>query len=70
MNKTEIHKLNYTSSCGSNWIIPDNNLTNSHNEFKLYPTGDATISAGRIYIALPANKKLTNSDKQKYNIID
>ena len=36
---------------------------------KLYPTGDFKWTTGRIYIALPANKPLSNQDKVKYNII-
>ncbi len=68
--KTELNKLNCNRKYGPNWIITDLSLKHTDNNFKLYSTGDATISAGRIYIALPANKVLTDSDKQKYNIMD
>ncbi len=69
-NINELHKMNYNSKYGSNWITIDKNISNSSNEFKLYPTGYATISTGRTYIALPVNTKLTETDKIKYNIIN
>ena len=37
--------------------------------YVLYATGNATISNGREYIALPADKVLTKEDKRKYNIL-
>ena len=38
-------------------------------DYVLYATGDASISSGRIYIALPKNKVLSYDDKIKYNIM-
>lgn len=38
-------------------------------KYKLYSTGDASISNGRIYVSLPANLKITKEIKKKYNIM-
>ena len=38
-------------------------------DYVLYATGDATVSSGRIYVALPKNKVLSYVDKLKYNIM-
>jgi len=38
-------------------------------DYVLYATGDATVSSGRIYVALPKNKVLSYEDKMKYNIM-
>ena len=67
----ELHRMNYNSKYGSNWIIKDDKLTNQNqkNEFKLYATGDATISSGRIFIALPSDTIIDAKIKQKYNLI-
>ena len=69
-NINELNKMNYNSIYGSNWIKYDINTLNSNNRYTLYPTGDASINSGRIYIALPTTTKLTNIDKIKYNIIN
>ena len=47
--------------------IKDN--ANKNDKFCLYPTGNASITSGREYISLPANKVLTPQDKIKYNLI-
>ena len=67
-SNNDIHSMNYDYKCGTNWIKKDSTLPNSNN-YKLYPTGDATISSGRIYIALPSNTIIDEKIKQKYNII-
>ena len=67
----QLQVMNYDQKYGCNWIIYDTNIhINKHKDYKLYATGDYNMSSGRIYIALPANKALTNSDKIKYNIIE
>lgn len=65
-NKFEIEQLNY--KYGGNWI--SNNNDKLKLKLKLWATGDATLSSGRIYIALPADKILTPQEKLKYNIIE
>jgi hypothetical protein len=66
-SKTELLELNRSSKYGYNWI---SNLENVNGgPIRLYPTGDFKWTTGRIYIALPANKPLSNQDKVKYNII-
>jgi hypothetical protein len=37
--------------------------------YTLHATGDATIQSGRIYVAVPANVKLDEETKRKYNIM-
>jgi hypothetical protein len=66
--------MNYDMRFSSSpWIkiIADKN-TNTHKEnddlYKLYPTNNCSISAGREYIALPFDKILSPSDLLKYNI--
>ena len=39
------------------------------NTYKLYATGDADVSLGRIYISLPTTLKITNDIKKKYNLM-
>jgi len=66
----QLQVMNYDQKYGSDWITYEtNNHINKNNDYKLYATGDYNMSSGRIYIALPANKALTHSDKIKYNII-
>jgi len=69
-SKSTLEKMNYDRNYGSGWIKNLNNIKTDEVSIKLYATGESSISTGRIYIALPANKQLTQSDKQKYNIIE
>ena len=41
---------------------------NSQEDIKIYATGNASIGTGKEYIALPANKKLTQEERIRYNI--
>lgn len=67
-SKSQLEKMNTDPKYGSNWIQNLNNINN--NQFiKLYATGQSSISTGRVYIALPANMKLTDQDIVKYNIM-
>jgi hypothetical protein len=53
---------------GAQWI--SNLHTVKTNEpLKLYPTGDCTISQGRIYVAFPSTHTLTPQEKEKFNIM-
>ena len=49
-----------------NWIIGIDKLPKGA-KAKLYPTGNATFN-GRIYVALPANMKITATISNKYNL--
>ena len=70
-SKSQLDYMNYDKKYGCNWIKYDDNIkTNYKTEFKLFATGDYTMSSGRIYIALPADKTLSAADKIKYNIIE
>jgi hypothetical protein len=69
-SKSTLEKMNYDHNYGSGWIKNLENIKTDESNIKLYATGDSSISTGRIYIALSANKKLTQLDKQKYNITE
>lgn len=66
-NQYKINEMNKTELWNGSIIEPVN--TNKDCKYKLYSTGDATISKGRIYVSLPANLKITNEIKKKYNIM-
>lgn len=67
-SKSQLEKMNTDPKYGSNWIQNLNNV-NDNQGVKLYATGQSSISTGRVYIALPANIKLTDQDILKYNIM-
>jgi len=67
-SKSQLEKMNTDPKYGSNWIQNLNNINNNQG-VKLYATGQSSISTGRVYIALPANIKLTDQDILKYNIM-
>ena len=62
-SKAQLLEMN-AGPLGRNWII---NIENIQDYAKIYPTGDASL-CGRIYIALPADLKLTEEIIRKYNI--
>jgi hypothetical protein len=62
-SKAQLIKMN-SSPLGINWI---RNIENIQDNAKIYPTGDASLT-GRVYIALPADVKLTEEIIKKYNI--
>ena len=57
-----------TKYSSSSWIKNKETLDEKP-LYKLYATNKASISSGREYIALPANKILTREDYQKYDIM-
>ena len=67
-SKNDLLSMNVDSRYGSHWIRNLANINHSQ-ELRLYPTGDANVSSGRKYIALPANKVLTADEKRAHNII-
>jgi len=50
------------------WIKNIDNA-NDNKLYKIYATNNASISTGREYISLPADKVLTAEDYRKYNIM-
>ena len=70
--KSQINNMNYDTKFSSlPWIkiIENKNINKDDtNLYKLYPTNNFSISAGREYIALPADKILSSTDFFKYNI--
>jgi hypothetical protein len=60
--KAQLIKMN---NIGPNWI---KNI-GDEGPYKIYPTWDASLSAGRLYIALPTTLQITKSVKTKYNIM-
>jgi len=65
--KTQLQEMNSSRTMGFNWIRNIENINDSIGG-KLYPTGDAGLMSGKIYIALPANITVTPQIKTKYNI--
>lgn len=66
-SKSKLLEMNSDRTYGSKWIMNIENIKD--NELaKLYPTGNAGISSGRLYVALPINTKITNEIIVKYNI--
>jgi len=68
-SKSKLENMNIDPKYGSGWIKNLNNINNNEN-VKIYATNDSSISTGRKYVALPANKILTNELRIKYGIIE
>jgi hypothetical protein len=75
--KSQINNMNYDTKFSSlPWIkiIENKNINRDDinrddiDLYKLYPTNNFSISSGREYIALPADKILSSNDFFKYNI--
>ena len=68
--KSQLNNMNYDMRFSSSpWItIIENKNIDNNNLYCLYPTNNNSISTGREYIALPADKILSPSDFSKYNI--
>ena len=66
--KFQISNMNYdTKYSSSPWIkVAEDKGVDIL--YKLYPTNNNSISSGREYIALPADKILSENDISKYNI--
>jgi hypothetical protein len=62
--KAQLIEMN-NSTMGRNWII---NI-GDEGPYKIYPTWDAGLMSGRIYIALPATLEITASVRTKYNLM-
>lgn len=60
-------QMNASPTYGFNWI---KNLENMKDDdiIKIYPTEDAGLRSGRIYVALQANKELTPALKTLHKI--
>ena len=66
--KTQLLQMNSDLIYGFNWIMNLENINNTQTS-KLYPTGDACMSSGRFYVALPATTVITKEHITKYNIL-
>jgi hypothetical protein len=65
--KTQLREMN-NSHLGHNWIKNIENIT--HNQrAKIYPTWEAGISTGRIYVALPVELAISEEAKNQWNIM-
>lgn len=53
----------------SKWIINAEDNLDDNKIYKLYATRDASLSSGRLHIALPSDKVLTPQDYVTYNIM-
>ena len=65
-DKIRIFDMNLDPLSGSHWIKNIDKL-DKNEEYILYATGDANLS-GRKYVAIPANRILTYSEKLSLNI--
>jgi len=65
-NKSQLQCMNLDPLFGSSWIKNVDKL-DINKKYILYATGDADLS-GRKYIAVPANKNLTEEEKLVLNI--
>jgi hypothetical protein len=62
----EMEKHEAVRKNAGGWI---KNIDKVEGKVKLYATGECTIDAGRIYVALPATQPLTEELKKKHNIM-
>ena len=65
--KSRLIEMNSDRTLGFNWIKNIDNIGDTMLA-KIYPTGDAGMMTGRIYMAFPANYVLTTDDIKKYNL--
>jgi hypothetical protein len=67
--KSQLNNMNYDPKYSSTgWITIIENQKDYYDLYKLYATNNSSISSGREYIALPADKVLSTNDYLKYNI--
>jgi hypothetical protein len=66
-NQYKINEMNKTELWNGSINTPINSKEDT--TYKLHATGNASISNGRVYVSLPANLKITNKIKKKYNIM-
>ncbi len=72
----EIHRMNFEepwrgcikSNEHANYYSTSN-LKDESKKYKLYATGECSISNGRTYVYLPSDLKITDNIKSKYNLI-
>ncbi len=63
--KEEAVKMNNGIPCRG-WI---RNLENVQGKVTLHATGDSTVGAGRIFVALPAGQPVTEEVLRKHNLM-
>jgi len=67
--KERLDKINYSYPWNGSIINSNESKSKENNTYKLYATGDANISQGRIYVSLPSNIKITDEIRRKYNLM-
>jgi len=65
--KAKLLEMNADRRLGFNWIKNIENIRETEQAI-LYSTGDAGLSCGRLYVALPASTAITPDVIKKYNI--
>lgn len=65
--KSQLNQMNTTNPLWIGAILNIENLSDTH-PAKIYPTYDAGLQCGRLYVALPAYLEITYEIKEKYNI--
>ena len=72
-SKTSLDRMNcsypWNGSIKHSELKPKFNNSNNSNLYKLHATGDCNISNGRVYISLPADLKINDDVKKKYNLM-
>ncbi len=66
-SKSTLLEMNSNRAYGFNWIMNLENIKDNELS-KLYPTGNAGIASGRLYVALPINTKITFEIRNKFNM--
>lgn len=67
-SKDDLYRLN--ASYGGGWIKNIDTIKDSEKtRFCIVPTGDCTLSNGRLYAIIPTDKILTAEEKRRLNIM-
>ena len=67
--KLQLIQMNTSNPLWFKSILNIDNLSDNNNDkARIYPTYDAGLQYGRLYVALPTDLELTYEIKEKYNI--
>ena len=62
-DKATLQKMN-NSLLGRNWI----QIVGDADTYKLHATGNASLTGGRMYVALPSTMQITQEVQDRYNL--
>jgi hypothetical protein len=66
-SKAQLLEMNSSTTLGFNWIKNIESIKKDE-KAKIYPTGDAGLASGRIYVALPESTILTKYIITQFNL--